>query len=582
MARRPKRAWVARLTVAAAVLALPLFAAGVASAAIAAANPGTTAGRPDLRSVTLTSSTSAEVCFDKGLNTSTIAGNGNGFYVLGYRVDNRYKANSAAVDPTNGDCVILGFPSGAGGVGDINQYTVLSVYGGTVTDNLTGLPNNADSVALTGSTTNNGTTGHTTGPDLVGILTPSGQDQANNALEYQFDQSIASTPNATDFYFMDSGGNICWGNSGSSSVNTARTTVTVQFAKPCVGIGGTSANGETPGNGGTNGPNNIASISSAVRGGLAENAMNAANDHGLDGNGAASFNSSWNPNGSAVLPSANGATTRASLVSTGGALLSSTGDSVAFTFTTNVVIRDATKFAVWMSDGQYLRAAIGTASLISPNVVSVSFGSSLSTQDEYAVLGAMFPGAVEPAANPVAQYENTYEAVQVGDNSGALGRGFTTGADVFGVVFNASNGTVTADLDQRISSAENADICILNSAGDLVANPNPVSSDIPTQAAGPQAVTLQFVGGSNGPVAQGSMIEFGPDCVAGAGAGTYTKTDAFYSTLNYNGNNTQDNTNFLDGYTASQIVAPVGSGARLHVYHRSTKKHHSIKKHKRS
>jgi hypothetical protein len=109
-----------------------------------------------------------------------------------------------------------------------------------------------------------------------------------------------------------------------------------------------------------------------------------------------------------------------------------------------------------------------------------------------------------------------------------------------------------------------------------------VSSDIPTQAAGPQAVTLQFVGGSNGPVAQGSMIEFGPDCVAGSGAGTYTKTDAFYSTLNYNGNNTQDNTDFLDAYTASQIVAPVGSGARLHAYHSKSKKHHSIKKHKRS
>ena len=134
MARRPKRAWVARLTVAAAVLALPLFAAGVASAAIAGANPGTTAGRPDLRSATITSSTSAEVCFDKALRGS-FAGNGDGFYVLGYRVDNRYKANSAAVDPTNGDCVILGFPSGAGGVGDINQYTVLSVYGGAVQDN---------------------------------------------------------------------------------------------------------------------------------------------------------------------------------------------------------------------------------------------------------------------------------------------------------------------------------------------------------------------------------------------------------------------------------------------------------------
>jgi len=551
-----------------------LFAASVASAAIAGANPGTTAGRPDLRSATITSSTSVEVCFNKSLNGSSVNSSGNGFYILGYRVDNRYKANSAAVDPTNGSCVILGFPSGAGGIGDINQYTVLSVYGGSVTTNLTALPNNADSVALTGSTTNNGTTGHTTGPDLVGILTPSGSDQANNTLEYQFDQVIGSVPAATNFYFMDSGGNICWADNGSSSVNSAGTTVTVHFQKPCLGSG-TSATGET----GFNGPNNIASISSAVRGGLKRNAMKAANDGAF----GASFNNSQNPNGSAVLPSANGSTTRASLVSPGGALLSSTGDSVAYTFNTNVVIKDATKFVVWLSDGTFLRAATGTASLISPNVVSVSFGSSLSTQDEYAVLGAIFPGAVQPTANPVAQYANTYEAVNLGDNSGALGRGFTTGADVFGVVFNASNGTVTVDLDQRVASAENQDICILNSAGDLVANPNPVSASIPTQAAGPQAVTLQFVGGSNGPVAQGSMIEFGPDCLAGAGLGTTTKTDAFNTVIDFNGNNTEDNTSdFLDSYTASQIVAPVGSGARLHAYHKITKKHHSIKKHKRS
>ena len=188
-----------------------------------------------------------------------------------------------------------------------------------------------------------------------------------------------------------------------------------------------------------------------------------------------------------------------------------------------------------------------------------------------------FKVAVEPTANPAVKYENTYESVNLGDNAGALGRGFTTGADVFGVVFNASNGTVTADLDQRIHDFDLNDICILNSAGDLVANPHPVAVDIPTQAAGPEAVVMHFVAGSNGPVAQGTMVEFGPDCDTGPAMGTTTKTDAFLAQIDNNDQN--DNVQpggFVDEYTASQIVAPVGSGARLHAYH---KKHHSSKKH---
>ena len=579
MARRLKRAWVARLTVAAAVLALPLFAAGVASAAIAGANQPTTVGRPDLRSVTLTSSTSATYCFDKTLSAGLIDGDGNGFFVQGYRVDNRFEANSASVDPTSGMCVLVGFPAT---VGDINQYTIGTVLGGIVTDNLTGLVNNTDATALTFSTTTNGTTGHTTGPDLTGILTPSGSDQANNQLEYVFDQSIIQPPSGTNFYYIDSGGNICWGGTApattTTTLNGTHTVVTVSFPKPCPSGGGDGFKGD-------NGPNSSASISSAVRGGVVDSYSDggtgpivSANDAGLGDSSRVSFG----PAGSAILPSApgGGSTTRASVVS---AALSSTGDSITYTFNTNVVIVDSTDFAAVLSNGQVLFAPASSASLVSPNVVSVSFGQSLSSQDEYAVKAALYPGGVEPAANPVTKYENTFESVNLGDNAGALGRGFTTGADVFGVVFNASNGTVTADLDQRIFSSENEDICILNSAGDQVANPNPVAVDIPTQAAGPEAVVMHFVAGSNGPVAQGTMIEFGPDCVAGSGLGTYTKTDAFLAQIDNSGQNSNVQPGgFVDEYTASQIVAPVGSGARLHAYHRSHKKHkkhHSSKRH---
>jgi hypothetical protein len=576
MARQLRRAWFARLAVVAAVFALPLLASSVAQAGIAGSNQPTTTGRPDLRSFTLTSATSAEVCFDKTLNSGAIFTDGDGFWLAGYRSHNHYKANSAAVDPTNGDCVIVGFPSS---VGDPNQYTVGTVTAGTVQDNLTSLTNNGDSVGLTGSTSNNGTTGHTTGPDLNGILTPSGTDQANNNLEFVFDQAIAqSTVYGTNFYFVDTGGNICFGdNSATNNVSNsaAGATVTIHFPKPCTAF---------------NTGNSISSINSAVRGGVKQTTGNALSSGAItaanDANGFSAGRSD-NPVGSAIIPGnssgdTNGITTLADLTS---ATLGPTGDTVTYNFTSPVVINDSTEFAVVMSTGDVLFAKTGTASLGSNGTsVTVSFGSDLSTQDEYAVKAAVYgctPGgscsaAVEPQANPTDKYTNAYESVDLGDNSGALGRGFTTGADVFGVVFNATNGTVTADLDQRITSFDKTDICILNSAGDMVANPNPVSADIPVQAAGPQAVTLHFVSGPTGPVAQGTMIAFSAQC---DGFST-VHSDAFYTPLDMFDQNSQLTNIDDDQDAAPQIVAPVASGARLHAYKHSSKHHRHHRSHK--
>src|SRR5205807_4587603 len=127
------------------------------------------------------------------------------------------------------------------------QYTIGTVLGGTVTDKLSGLGNNADATALSFSSTTNGAPVHTTEPDLTGILTPSGSDQANNQLEYVFDQSLAAAPSGTNFYYIDSGGNICWG-TGGTTVNSVHTVVTVTFPKPCPG-------GSGDGFKGSNGPN---------------------------------------------------------------------------------------------------------------------------------------------------------------------------------------------------------------------------------------------------------------------------------------------------------------------------------------
>jgi hypothetical protein len=276
-----------------------------------------------------------------------------------------------------------------------------------------------------------------------------------------------------------------------------------------------------------------------------------------------------NPTDSVVMPSApnSGTTARADLVS---ASLSSDGDSVDYTFSTPVVIENTSDFFVDTSDTGDLYSdcgSCGTPSLISPTVVQVSFGQSLSSIDEYAVLAGADAGAVEPQANPSGDYENYYEGVPIGGNAGAFARGFTTGADVFGVVFNKAAGAVTVDLDQRANYVDTSEICLLNSAGDEVANPNPVSASIPTQAAGPEALTLQFVGGPTGPVAEASMISIGcnaPDYVD-------PTTDAFQTPLYDSG----ASNNNEDANSVAQIVAPVGSATRLHAYRpaaRSAKK----------
>jgi hypothetical protein len=279
---------------------------------------------------------------------------------------------------------------------------------------------------------------------------------------------------------------------------------------------------------------------------------------------AASDLTSYNVPQSVVLPSQSGNTARPDLVS---ASLSPDGDSVDYTFTTPVVIEPGDNWLVYTSDGGHLTEPNTAASLISPTVVQVSFGTSLSSQDEYAVLGSVNPGAVEPQANPTDNYENTYESAPIGGNAGAFARGFTTGADVFGVVFNASAGAVTVDLDQRIDDYTLDHICLLNSAGDEVANPNPVSVSIPTQAAGPEAVVLQFVGGPTGPVAEASMISIGCNSAD-------PFTDAFETPLD-----ATDETSSDDDDSVGQIVAPVGAAARLHAVKVTS---HKVKQSKRA
>jgi hypothetical protein len=146
-------------------------------------------------------------------------------------------------------------------------------------------------------------------------------------------------------------------------------------------------------------------------------------------------------------------------------------------------------------------------------------------------------------------------------------------------VFNASQGAVTLDLDQRVASVTDADICLLNSAGDPVANQNPVSASIPTQSAGPEAVVLQFVGGPTGPVAEAAMISIGCNSTGETDPATAALASPLFTT---NDANPQDTNGTEDAWAVGQIVAPVGSAARLRAVKVTTHKAKKSKKAKKA
>ena len=188
MPHRLKRASLVRLTVGLAALAFPLLATGAAQAAIAGATPASTPGLPDVRSATLIDPLHTDVCFDKTLaNGSGVAAD---FHLVGYRAGNvSAAATSAPLDPTNNQCVMLTWPAS---IGDQTQYTAVEVALNAVKANATGAGNLGDAVALTGSTTQAGTRGVTTAPNLVGILAPTDVNLVTNTLTFVFDKQPAS------------------------------------------------------------------------------------------------------------------------------------------------------------------------------------------------------------------------------------------------------------------------------------------------------------------------------------------------------------------------------------------------------
>ncbi|HWE34194.1 MAG TPA: hypothetical protein VG410_11960 [Solirubrobacteraceae bacterium] len=457
MAHRLKRAWFARIAVGMAAVAFPLLAVGSAQAAIAGANPELTQSRPDLVSATALDSTHVDFCFDKALNNAAFTP--ANFTLGGYRAARSVNtATSALLEQTfntTNQCVRVTYPTT---IGDIGNYTIATVAAGAVETPSLAVTLNADSTALTVpaslSPTHNGTTGFTVGPDLVGVLA----DPTTNAIIYTFDQAVQATPlpTAANFGFVTPGGTVFCAGAGSPVVSGNEVIVAFTLTPFC-------------------------QVSNATRATVAAGTVKAA----ADPLGA-------NVPEAAIMPNSNGITSSPDLTS---ATLESNGQAIDYVFDKNVAVTTPGDFQADMSTGAVFGAtsatviaATGTSTTV--RAVFQTGGLSMSEFNEYVVWGSVSAGAVTEASPP--NIANLPDAKPSGDNAGAFARGFTTGPDAFAATVSKSTGVVTIALDQRIIAGFGPGVFAVDNTGFPIAAGTAGSVGIPTQAAGPESITVAF------------------------------------------------------------------------------------------
>jgi len=260
MASRLRRAWLARAAVALAVIAVPLFAVGSAQASVGGSPSSNTNGlHPDIRSADSLGTSDMQVCFSETLsNSSAVLSNFEDMWLVPYDSDGDSEgvasdlfATSIVIDPTNGDCVDMGFAT-QGGTLDLNQFSIASADAGAVIGTTAGSqPNLADSVTISSSTGNEGTEGKTTAPNLVGSAVASA---SSNTIAFEFDKNVdAGHVAATGFWYENAEGNFCI----STAATAAGDIVTATFpAGP--GTGGNASAGCTD-----NTSNSTASVADA-------------------------------------------------------------------------------------------------------------------------------------------------------------------------------------------------------------------------------------------------------------------------------------------------------------------------------
>ena len=511
--------------------AIPLLAPAVANAAMGGAIPLTTTLRPDLRSATLLNvdapnvETTVRICFNKNIGSLVR----NDLIRIGtYRQAERV-ADRAVRSATNPQCADATFT--APDI-DITQHTYVTAdtqpgldpdnpTAGAVVNAANALPNRADSTALIGSNTNNGTAGRTTAPDLTGITATNATDTIN----FIFDQNVA-TANTSGSLFSGNGSFAIYDVNGKRDNNLG-----ISPFDPTTGGNVTVANNVVA----VRFPANT--VTAAVRavvfpGGVT--ARTTGNDVQM-------------PIFSAIRPGTSGNTNRPDLLSTSATATTATfvydelvsigtppPEAIQANLPQGVTIGTATiiqlaaataaaraqQFFVTASDGSVFFGTgtptfAGGTNSSNGNSVTVSLATSgvapnnqgttpvpapaqtgvaPGNANEYFVAASAAEGAVigtAVAVPPGADRTSTAGGLPVGGNAGALATGYTTGPEVLRATFNNTTGVVSLLLDQRFQLFDLPRFDLLDDTGAVVAT-NALQVNGAGGAAGQQTANVQY------------------------------------------------------------------------------------------
>ncbi|MDQ2738263.1 MAG: hypothetical protein M3Y35_06545 [Actinomycetota bacterium] len=606
----PFRRASVRLAVGLVAAALPLVGASVAQAAMAGANPLTTTSRPDLRSVTLTG-TGAQYCFDKVV---TSIPNPGGFYVGGYRADNFSRATGATA---SGNCVNAT-------VGATTEDSFGQVAEGAV--RTTGnLGNRADSTALTGSTTHNGTRGLTTAPDLTGVsVVQTGAQQ----IAFTYDEPVdpSAIVGTAGFHFVTSTGIDIPSDTAAISTTDPKTVI-AQFpiggGNPLVTDGvraysvagavssandgtlGTYDSQALPGSLGltTGRPDLVSAVYSrqpgnnSAPGGVLGGTLGAVLGKGFGGTGINC-----------------GTTGGASCVVVDYTFNEGVNLPLATGITQTILNTINSNYYAYLSDGSFVHPAAvyepsGTTTIGVLNKLGIGGSTTVraiyptaNRFDEYlvkaavtgptqglstvppvcALTGAILPVLLPPGCAAVSSTlpngPNVTGSAPIGGNAGAFASGFSTAPDAFTATFDTLTNTASVLFDQRVFGANPANFALLDSGGNAIAGAQTVSSCPPGTAGYP----CGLADGSTGPgsyvvylgypapavqVGNGRALEIKGSLGSVAGAGAFA---AFAGSVF---NTVAPGAAPPDSINVQQIVSPASTAAYTHLRASKVKSH---------
>jgi hypothetical protein len=421
---------------------------------------------------TTTGATTIQVCFDKQIASVPDASQ---IFLGGYRtapiLPGEEHAADSAVRASNQNCADATWSTNDE---DVTQRTYVRVGNPGLTTTPSGgaacavvaLSNGQcnlpDSVALNGSSTHNGTRGHSTGPDLEGItINPAGG--VAGVVNYVFDQRVGLASNAAGCFAATLQNGTESTNPGGAAPFTpvfSGNVVTVPFAPGQLGGAGNPV----------------------VRGTVTPACVfGKRTPIGLE------FNISYE---SANAPGTAGLSNRPDLTDVS---LTANNQNVVFTFDESVTpgANFATGFGLTNSDN-LTGCALGAPTAAGSQVV-IPLTGGCQTIDEYVVWGEVVNNTV---VGVTTGNNNVNQGVPAGGNANAFASGFTTGPDAFSVTFNTSNNTAAIRLDQRCGGFSLTGVDLIDDAGALIpGNPTAVAG-CGTATPGPATVVAQFPTGA--------------------------------------------------------------------------------------